>query len=145
LANEEEIELGAKAAETVIEKATKEGFQEAERGAEDVAAAGAKDAGKVPVRNAPAGGPDIAKDLDGLPGGKQPHVRTVGTEDELQSLYGKWSEGGTDVTPRGYNGKLVRLPDGTIVGLRNASKSGGATIDIKLPDGTVQKVHIDGP
>jgi hypothetical protein len=146
LANEEEVELGAKAAETIVNKAAKEGFEEADRVAEDAAAAGAKDAtpGKAPVRG-PGSGPDIANDLDGLPKGKQPHVRTVGTEDELDSLYSKWSEGGNDITPKGYNGKLVELPDGSIVGLRNASKSGGATIDIKLPNGTVQKVHIDGP
>lgn len=35
-------------------------------------------------------------------------------------------------------------PNGTRIGLRDASKSGGRTIDIKLPDGTTRKVHIDG-
>lgn len=44
----------------------------------------------------------------------------------------------------GYKGLWVELPDGTRVGLREASKSGGRTIDIKLPDGTVQKVHVGG-
>jgi hypothetical protein len=98
----------------------------------------------VLVHNTPGCGPDIAGDVSGLPKGLQSHVRTVGTEDELQRLYGKWSEGGIDITPNGYNGRMVQLPDGTIVGLRSASKSGGGTIDIKFPDGTFQKVHIDG-
>jgi len=104
-------------------------------------------AGTTPVlvHNTGGCGQNIENDLNGLPTGKQSHVRTVRTEDQLEGLYDKWSEGGTDITPTGYNGEMVRLPDGTIVGLRSASKSGGATIDIKLPDGTVQKVHIDGP
>lgn len=44
MADEEEVELAAKAGEAIVEKAAKEGFHEAEQVAEDVAAAGAKDA-----------------------------------------------------------------------------------------------------
>jgi hypothetical protein len=44
LADEEEVELAAKAGEAIVEKAAKEGFHEAEQVTEDVAAAGAKDA-----------------------------------------------------------------------------------------------------
>lgn len=44
MADEEEVELAAKAGEAIVEKAAKEGFTEAEQVAEDVAAAGAKDA-----------------------------------------------------------------------------------------------------
>jgi hypothetical protein len=44
LGDEEEVELAAKAAETVIGKAAKEGFQEADKVVEDAAAAGTKDA-----------------------------------------------------------------------------------------------------
>jgi hypothetical protein len=104
-------------------------------------------AGDTPVlvHNTGPCGTSVAGDLGGLPVGKQSYVRTVGSESELRVLYNKWSQGGTDITPNGYNGSMVRLPDGTIVGWRNASKSGGATIDIQLPGGSVQKVHIDGP
>ena len=41
-----------------------------------------------------------------------------------------------------YPGKFVELPDGTQVGLRSASRSGGATIDVFKPDGTYIKVHL---
>jgi hypothetical protein len=104
-------------------------------------------AGQTPVlvHNTGPCGTDIAGDMGGLPTGKQPHVRTVGSETELQGLYNKWSQGGTDITPKSYDGRMVELPDGTTVGWRNASKSGGATIDIRLPGGTEMKVHIDGP
>jgi hypothetical protein len=37
---------------------------------------------------------------------------------------------------------MVELPDGTKVGLRDVSRSGGKTIDIVLPDGKVIKVHV---
>ena len=100
-------------------------------------------AGRVPVlvHNASCG-PDIATDLGDLAAGQQAHVRIVSTEEELRNLFDKWSEGGADITPGSYDGKMVQLSDGTIVGLRNSSRSGGATIDIKLPNGSVQKVHI---
>ncbi len=42
----------------------------------------------------------------------------------------------------GYPGKWVELRDGTRVGIREGSKSGGAAIDIRRPDGSIQKVHI---
>jgi hypothetical protein len=79
-----------------------------------------------------------------LPKGRSSGVRTVGTDSELGDLYGTLSRGGTPVEVPGYKGSWVELPDGTRVGLREASKSGGRTIDIKLPDGTVQKVHVSG-
>jgi hypothetical protein len=38
---------------------------------------------------------------------------------------------------------MVELPDGTRVGLRDYSTSGGKTIDIFMPDKTRVKVHIE--
>lgn len=40
-------------------------------------------------------------------------------------------------------GRLVKLPDDTTTGLRPTSKSGGPTIDVKYPDGTLKRVHVD--
>jgi hypothetical protein len=57
-------------------------------------------------------------------------------------LFGRLSSSGKAVEGTKYPGRLVELPDGTTVGLRAGSKSGGPTIDIKLPDGTLQKVHV---
>jgi hypothetical protein len=53
------------------------------------------------------------------------------------------SAGGKPATPPTYNGTMMELPDGTKVGLRNVSTSGGKTIDIFLPDGKYTRVHIE--
>lgn len=41
-----------------------------------------------------------------------------------------------------YPGEIVQRPDGTLIGMRDFSKCGGPTIDIKYPDGSEQKVHV---
>jgi len=41
-----------------------------------------------------------------------------------------------------YPGQLMELPNDTTIGLREGPKSGGPTIDIKPPDGTLRKVHV---
>ena len=80
--------------------------------------------------------------LKGLPAGRSPGVKLVDSADELNGLFGRLSSCGRAVEGSTYPGRLVRLPDGTTVGLRPGSASGGPTIDIKLPDGTLQKVHV---
>lgn len=42
-----------------------------------------------------------------------------------------------------YGGTWVKLSDGTRIGLRRTSKSGGRTIDVFTPDGKYIKVHIE--
>lgn len=49
---------------------------------------------------------------------------------------------GGDVIESSYPGKLVRLSDGTTIGIRPTSTSGGPTIDIKLPSGEILKIHV---
>jgi hypothetical protein len=85
---------------------------------------------------------DIESTMQGLPKGKSGAVRVVATDAELQSTFDAMSKGGKPITRPGYNGPVVELPDGTQIGLRGASKSGGRTIDIKYPSGTDGKVHI---
>jgi hypothetical protein len=41
-----------------------------------------------------------------------------------------------------YPGTLVKLKDATTVGMRAASKSGGAAIDINLGANELLKVHV---
>jgi hypothetical protein len=85
----------------------------------------------------------IRAHLKGLERGRSPgSTRVVGSEAELKSLFDRWSAGGTPAVAKGYKGPYVKLPDGTGVGLRATSRSGGPTIDIKFPDGTNMKVHI---
>jgi hypothetical protein len=80
-------------------------------------------------------GAEIKSELDDLAQGRQEHVRAVRTDEDLQTLYDQWSRGGTSIDNSTYNGSMVELPDGTTVGLREASKSGDRTIDVALPTG----------
>jgi RHS repeat-associated protein len=80
--------------------------------------------------------------LKGLRAGRSSGVKVVDSVDDLDVLFGRLSSGGNVVEGTTYPGRLVELPDGTTIGLWTGSKSGGPTIDIKLPDGTLQKVHV---
>lgn len=80
--------------------------------------------------------------LGELPKGKQDHVREVGSDAELQAKYDEMARGGEKFTRPGYPGEWVRQPDGTEIGIRNSSKSGGRTIDVRHPDKSPEKVHI---
>ncbi len=86
----------------------------------------------------------VRQSLAGLSDGG-PRVKRVESEASLRTLYEALSSGGTDVTPPTYPGVMVQLIDGTRVGLRDYSSSGGSTIDIFYSDSTRPwKVHIDG-
>jgi RHS repeat-associated protein len=77
--------------------------------------------------------------------GKNPNVYQVNTPEEMTKLFNDLSRGGKNVTPPTYKGTLVELQDGTLVGMRTASKSGGPTIDVKPPEGfgaKPLKVHL---
>jgi hypothetical protein len=69
-------------------------------------------------------------------------VRTVGSETELQSTFDTLTSGGSPIEWPGYKGTVIERSDGVQVGIRSGSKSGGPTIDVRMPDGTIQKVHI---
>lgn len=76
--------------------------------------------------------------------GRSAGVRMVDSEEELRDIFRQMSAGGKDVAAQGYKGRMVELPDGTRVGLRETSKSGGATIDI-FGGGKSAKIHIENP
>jgi RHS repeat-associated protein len=84
----------------------------------------------------------VASVLNGLRVGRHADVKLVSSVDELNALFRELTSGGKAVQGGTYPGRLVKLPDGTTVGLRSQSKSGGPTVDIKLPDGSVRKIHI---
>jgi hypothetical protein len=67
--------------------------------------------------------------LASLAEGGRPGVKVVSSEDEFQAIYYQLAQGGSPVT-NSYPGTMVQLPDGTLVGMRAASTSGGPTIDI---------------
>jgi RHS repeat-associated protein len=79
------------------------------------------------------------------PPGRSRGVVTVGSEAELQGVFKELTQGGTVVPSGTYPGTVVKMPDGSFVRMRGASKSGGATIDITGADGKTLKVHIDPP
>ncbi|MFN6206820.1 MAG: hypothetical protein ACK49R_10285 [Planctomycetota bacterium] len=89
---------------------------------------------------------DVRNTVNGLPPGNSPGVRVVGSEQNLDDLFNDLTQGGTESTPPTYPGIGVVLPDGTWIGIRPDSSSGGTgdtTIDIRYPDGSTTKVHID--
>ena len=58
-------------------------------------------------------------------------------------MFQELTQGGKNVTPPGYPGTLIELPNGKgTIGYRPASKSGPATIDVKAFDATGQPVPI---
>ena len=83
----------------------------------------------------------VGNAITSLGAGRSAGVYTVSSPEGLQSLYDELSAGGTPLSNT-YPGEMVELPDGTTVGLRQTSASGGPTIDVKLPDGTQLKVHV---
>ena len=82
--------------------------------------------------------------LNGLPGriGKTGPIKEVPDAKALDDLFDSLSSGGKTTNPGTYPGVVKELPDGTIIRRRPGSKSGGATLDITMPDGTIVKVHI---
>jgi hypothetical protein len=82
--------------------------------------------------------------LDGLPGtfGKSGPIKKVPDEQALDDLFNALSRGGKTIDPGTYPGIVKELPDGSIVRMRPSSRSGGATIDVTLPDGSIYKVHV---
>jgi hypothetical protein len=62
-----------------------------------------------------------------------------------QAAFNYLTIGARDVTPPGFNGKLMALPGymGTI-GLRTSTKSGPPALDINLPTTGFFKVHYLG-
>jgi hypothetical protein len=90
-----------------------------------------------------------------MPGGKAIGVRgsgprasarlreVTGGQPEAERLFQELTHGGRDVTPPGYPGTLIELPDGRgTIGYRPASKSGPATVDVKAVDATGQAIPI---
>jgi RHS repeat-associated protein len=85
----------------------------------------------------------IDEAVSGLNAGRSAGVRVVNSAEELDDLFAQLSRGG-EVVESSYPGKFVQLPDGTTVGLREASRTGGRAIDIVKPGQQPIKIHI-GP
>jgi uncharacterized protein YukE len=81
--------------------------------------------------------------------GSGPTVREVQSETELREYFEALTrDGAEDITPPGFSGTMLRLPDGTIVNWRTYSRYTGnvPTVDVRPPRSTNQeffKVHIN--
>lgn len=83
--------------------------------------------------------------LGGLPKGKQSWVRMVSDESSLTTKFNELTEGGTPTTWKNFNGTVIERGDGVQVGMRSSSSSGGGAIDIRMPDGSRIRIHVEQP
>jgi hypothetical protein len=86
---------------------------------------------------------EVTKDL---PDGNKSTIKLVQTPEQLRDFF-KWaSQNGVEV-PDAYGpnaGTAYALPDGTRIGIREvAGSTRQPVIDIKYPDGALQKVHVN--
>ena len=87
---------------------------------------------------------DVDDVLDSLPKGdsKGGRVRVAGSDAELGEKWDDLTRGGTPGEWKNYDGEVIKRPDGTEVGLRPGSRSGGRTIDIRTPGRKDRKIHV---
>jgi hypothetical protein len=91
-----------------------------------------------------------------MPGGKPIGVKgtgprasarlreVAGGQAEAERIFQELTQGGQDITPVGFPGKLIKLPQGRgTIGYRTASKSGPPTIDVNVVDATGQPIPIE--
>lgn len=83
--------------------------------------------------------------LKSLRQGQSKRTKMVDSDAELQKVWDELTDGGK-LLPRKdpAHSAWYELEDGTRVGLRGHSTSGGRTIDIELPTGGTRRVHIEG-
>jgi hypothetical protein len=73
--------------------------------------------------------------------GKQDHVREAPSDEAVRALADELMRDKERYKQGSHPGDWVRTDDGTKVGLREDSGSGGPTIDLKFPNGDSWKVH----
>ena len=77
--------------------------------------------------------------------GENSGVRVLpGGENGARELFDRLTKGGTDITPSGHIGKVIRLPDGSVISYRPRSKSGPSTIDVNVPGLNIRKLKFPG-
>lgn len=95
---------------------------------------------------ADVGALELPKSADVGVEGTSPNIRVeTGGRDAAQSFFNRYAEGGVDVTPTGYGGtgggQLVRIPDGSYVGIRYVSSYGDPVVDLNGAD-SPWRVHF---
>ena len=90
-----------------------------------------------------------------MPGGRPIGVRGSGTRasarirqvpggrQAAEQLFKELTQGGTDITPPGYQGTLIELPGSRgLIGFRPTSKGGSPTIDVNVVDFSGNRIPI---
>jgi RHS repeat-associated protein len=94
---------------------------------------------------AAGGDPDVLREIRELPKGrsKNPNweFKEASADKQVKIFKEAENQGGPVKKPSSYPGKEVELPDGTRIGHRQRSDSGGPTIDVNPPKGKPIKVH----
>ncbi len=84
-------------------------------------------------------------EFDKLPKGKQSHVREMDSAEDMRKAFDRWTTGAEKLPARGPKiPDVYKLQDGTVIQWRNASRSGGETIDIFPSGGKGMKVRLPG-
>lgn len=73
--------------------------------------------------------------------GEQKRNRQLPNDEAVRDLADDVMEGGTPIQRGDYPGRWVVAADGTKIGLREESDSGGPTIDVERRDGRTWKIH----
>jgi hypothetical protein len=97
-----------------------------------------------PILRSPLNYADVRQKVNetAIPFKKSGNAYNVSSEENLNALYNDITFGASPTEAKGYNGLMKVLPDGTLIGLRNSSATGGATIDVFPAAGKNYKVHI---
>lgn len=102
--------------------------------------------GKPPVaaKAKPGTKAHVDDKFDQLPKDKNnKHVALVKSDAELRQVYSDMIQGGKKVPPGTCKGEIHKLPDGTRIGYRTISASGGPTVDIMDGARPQRKIHIE--
>lgn len=83
--------------------------------------------------------------LAGLPKGNQSWVRMVPDEGALTTKFDELTVGGKPTTWKNFDGTVIERGDGVQVGMRTYSGSGGGAVDIRMPDGSRIRIHVEQP
>lgn len=80
--------------------------------------------------------------------GARPFVRTLpGGDPAARQFFRSLTEGrgGTDITPPGFNGQIIRLPDGNTITYRPISTSGPPAVDTNIPSlrQVIRRIHFN--
>lgn len=89
---------------------------------------------------------DVHRVVDPLPPGRNRGVKVLPNAAAVEALYAELTQNGQPLPPGTYKGQWMVLPDGTRIGFRPDSKSGGPTVEIWNPDGSkMWDVHVGEP